>query len=86
MDKELFFEQMERLDLLFPNWKVDITDEQTMRVWYSELKHLSDKEFEQNVDDYIKTNSYPPTVAGLLNPKNNGKEVKARINIEDYDI
>ena len=67
---------MERLNVLFPNWKLDITDKKSMKVWYSELEHLSDKEFVENVDQYIKNNSYPPTVAGILNPKDerNGKD------------
>ena len=67
LDKEVFRKEMERINVLFPNWKVDITDKKSMEIWYSELKELSDKQFVENVDQYIKNNSYPPTVADILN-------------------
>lgn len=71
LDKELFKEQMERLNILYPNWRIDITDSRTMKVWYQEFKNYDDELFKIEVDRYINEQSYPPTVAGIKNSKSN---------------
>jgi len=70
LDKEVFKQQMEKLDRLYPRWGVDIEDSKTMKVWYEQFKDMSDKEFKNKVDDYIKNNQYNPTVAGILDKEN----------------
>ena len=70
LDKEVFKQQMEKLDRLYPRWGVDIEDSKTMKVWYEQFKDMSDKEFKEKVDDYIKNNQYNPTVAGILDKEN----------------
>ena len=67
LDKELFKEQMERLAVLYPNWKIDITDSEVMKIWYNEFKDYEDKIFKQKVQDYIDQETYPPTAAGIKN-------------------
>ena len=67
LDKELFKEQMERLAVLYPNWKIDITDSEVMKIWYAEFKNYEDEIFEEKVQDYIDQETYPPTVAGIKN-------------------
>jgi len=70
LDKEVFKQQMEKLDRLYPRWGADIEDSKTMKVWYEQFKDMSDKEFKNKVDDYIKNNQYNPTVAGILDKEN----------------
>ena len=70
LDKEVFKQQMEKLDRLYPRWGADIEDSKTMKVWYEQFKDMSDKEFKNKVDDYIKNNQYTPTVAGILDKEN----------------
>ena len=71
LDKDVFREQMERLTDLFDSWRVDITSKRVMTNWYNEFKHLDDKDFVSKVDNFIKNSSYKPTVAAILDYKNN---------------
>ena len=80
LDKDVFREQMERLNVLFPNWKVDITDSKVMKTWYNEFKGLSEKKFVNKVDKFIQNSSYPPTVATILD------QDKAKEQFDHYTI
>lgn len=65
LDKELFKKQMERLAVLYPNWKIDITDSEVMKIWHEEFEDMAEEEFVNKVDSYISESKYPPTVAGI---------------------
>ena len=66
LDKELFFEGMEELLKFFPNWNIDLSEEQNTRAWYNKFKHMSDGRFIKAVDEYIRNEQFNPTVAGIL--------------------
>lgn len=65
LDKDLFKRQMERLAVLYPNWNINITDSEVMKIWYNQFKDYDSKYFVKMVDKYISESKYPPTVAGL---------------------
>lgn len=65
LDKELFREKIAELNVLYPNWKVDITDKKTVLIWYEQFKNCTDAQFEEMVQQYIDNNKFPPTIAGI---------------------
>ena len=88
LDKDVFREQMERLNVLFPNWKVDITDPKTMKLWHDEFKGLSEEVFVGKVDKFVADSSYPPTVAGIMNEDLKEKSKYQRASdrkVSEYD-
>ena len=76
LSKDIFSEQMERLNVLFPNWKVDISCEKTMSIWFDEFKHLDDQEFVDRVDKFVSSSNYPPTVAAVLDESKTKNKLK----------
>ena len=88
LDKDTFRGQMERLNVLFDKWRVDITDPETMKIWYSEFKGLSDEEFVRKVDKFVADSPYPPTVAGIMNENLKEKSKYQRASdrkVSNYD-
>ena len=71
LSKKTFKQQIKRLSILYPNWRIDISDSATMKFWYEEFKNYSDEVFEMQVNNYINEQTYPPTVAGIKKNKGN---------------
>ena len=73
LNKEVFKEGI--LDLLnvFPNWNIDIEDVRTMRTWYSFFHKMTDMNFKAMVARYIREERFNPTIAGLLQYKEEGQ-------------
>lgn len=65
LDKEVFKAGMQDLTMSYPNWKLDVTDSDTMRFWYERFKAFGDDRFIYMVDQYIASNDFNPTIAGL---------------------
>lgn len=66
LTKEVFKKEMERINVLYPRWGVDITCKFSMRTWYEQLNNMSDQEFSIMVNNHIKFEERNPTVASLL--------------------
>ena len=69
LSKKTFKQQIKRLSILYPNWRVDISDKDTMKVWYNEFKEMNDEQFEVAIEEYINNEVYTPTIAGIKNQK-----------------
>jgi hypothetical protein len=65
LDKNVFLKGMQELVIFFPSWNVKVEDVEVVKKWYGMLKKFNDKEFECMISNYIKNESYSPTIAGL---------------------
>ena len=63
MDKQEF---MEGIHILQNNFSRKFTGEQ-LKLYYENLKDMDKDKFIANIKEYIKTNSYMPTIAQLRN-------------------
>src|SRR5699024_9412838 len=66
LEKEVYKKQIDKLSVLYPNWKFDKSDATTAIIWYEQFEHMENDRFSHMVDQYIKSNQYNPTVKGLL--------------------
>lgn len=69
LNKNTFREQMDRLLYLYPIWKIEYTNSKAVKTWYDCFKHIDDMQFTKMVDKYIYTQTWNPTVAGILSYK-----------------
>ncbi len=69
LNKDTFKEQIERLIYIYPTWKIDYTNSKALKAWYDRFRHIDDMQFIKMVDKYIDTDAWNPTVAGILNCK-----------------
>lgn len=69
LDKAVFKSGIETLVLVFPVWKVDVTDSNTMRIWYEFFEKVSDTDFLTMIKDYCRNESSYPTIKGLFDYK-----------------
>ena len=83
LNKEVFKEGI--LDLLnvFPNWNIDIEDVRTMRTWYSFFHKMTDMNFKAMVSRYIREERFNPTIAGLLQYKEEGHYDAKTVDLGD---
>ena len=83
LDKEVFTEGI--LDLLnvFPNWNIEIEDARTMRTWYSFFQKMTDTNFKAMVARYIREERFNPTIAGLLQFKEEGQYDAKTVDLGD---
>jgi len=83
LDKEVFTEGI--LDLLnvFPNWNIAIEDTRTMRTWYSFFQKMTDTNFKAMVARYIREERFNPTIAGLLQFKEEGQYDAKTVDLGD---
>ena len=82
LSKEVFFEMMDKLLILYPSWNVALDDKGVVKTWYEQFQHMSDDDFRQMIDDYIENEKFNPTVAGL---KEYGDRVIGRYIPSDFD-
>lgn len=66
LNKELFFNKMNELLILFPNWNPDLDNKETVITWYKQFQDLYDEEFIHMVDSFIQNEKFNPTVGGLF--------------------
>lgn len=66
LNKQVFKEQIEELIMFFPNWSVDVESKATMVAWYKKFEKYDDEEFVAAVNKYVSSESYQPTVSGLI--------------------
>lgn len=79
LNKEIFKSEMQRLKRFYPNWAIDFSCKETMRDWYSSFEALKDHQFQNAVKQYVKNETFNPSVAGIMkhiskNSKNKGIE------------
>lgn len=65
LTKKVFQNQLEILVKTYPNWKLNVSDGETVKVWYNQFKNYDDEDFKRMVQDYIDNEKFPPTVAGI---------------------
>ena len=65
VSKEVFFNKMTELKHMFPTWKMDLSNKDVMSLLYKHLGYCKDEVFAKGIDEYIKTETFSPTVAGL---------------------
>ena len=65
VSKEVFFNKMTELKYMFPTWKMDLSNKDVMSLLYKHLGYCVDEVFAKGIDEYIKTETFSPTVAGL---------------------
>ena len=83
LNKEVFKDGI--LDLLnvFPNWNIEIEDARTMRTWYSFFQKMTDTNFKAMVSRYIREERFNPTIAGLLQYKEEGHYDSKSVDLGD---
>ena len=65
LDKKVFVGGLEKLMTVFPYWKIDTSNPKTVTTWYDFFKDWKDETFSKTVDNYIQSESMPPTVKGI---------------------
>lgn len=63
MEKGQAVSVVKRLAAYYPNWKVD---KGTVDIWVTTLTHEDYENVNQNVQDYIRSNEYPPSIAAII--------------------
>lgn len=69
MTKNNFKDNMEKLNIFYPNWSVKTEDSLVMKSWYDMLKDFSDEEFIEVVSNHIRNEKFNPTICSLMNQK-----------------
>lgn len=65
LDKNIFFDCMDKLLMAYPNWKISLNEKKTSKFWYEQFENMENAHFEHMIDSYIKTEKFNPTIAGL---------------------
>ena len=65
LSKEVFKKGIEKMTIVFPYWKVEVENSKVMATWYDFFKDWKDETFSKTVDNYIQSESMPPTVKGI---------------------
>lgn len=65
LDKNIFFDHMEKLLMAYPNWKINLSDKNTSKFWYEQFKNMENKHFIHMVNSFVNTEKFNPTIAGL---------------------
>jgi len=65
LDKKTFIHGLNKLLVAYPNWKLDIDSDFTLRVWYEKFKHMDGARFKHMIDQYVENEERIPTIAGL---------------------
>jgi len=79
VSKEVFVKKLKELNLMFPNWKMDLSNSDTVKLLYKNLGYCDNEIFENGIDSYISLESANPTVAGL---KKYIKSIKKRKEVK----
>ena len=83
LDKKVFSAGLNELKAVFPNWNVDLGDPFVLRVWYKSFKHMDDANYKSMVSKYMKEQKFAPTVAGLLEYKEEGQYDAKTVDLGD---
>lgn len=65
MEKKFLKEQMMRIETNYGKDRFQIT-KQMFDLWYEMFQNLDENGIKASVDEYIRTNEYPPTVASII--------------------
>lgn len=65
-------EFMEEIHILQDNYNRKLTSSQ-LRLYYDNLKNMSKDKYISNIKEYIKTNSFMPTISQILDKTNKNK-------------
>ena len=65
LEKETFKNGIQELVYAFIDWKIDVKNQEIMKIWYRNLNDYSEDIFLKGVQKYIKTQRYNPTIASL---------------------
>ena len=69
LSKEIFKNGIEKMMIVFPYWKIDTENPKVLATWYDFFKDWKDETFSKTVDNYIQSESMPPTVKGIYDHK-----------------
>lgn len=83
LDKKVFSAGLNELKAVFPNWNVDLGDPFVLGVWYKSFKHMDDANYKSMVSKYMKEQKFAPTVAGLLEYKEEGQYDAKTVDLGD---
>ena len=61
LSKETFVKSLGYLNAFYMNFKLDITDEYSVEVWYEPFVTMEDRVFKNLVKSYCKSEVYPPS-------------------------
>ena len=65
MEKLQAFEIFSKLASLYPNWK---TNKEIASAWIEVLEKEDYENAVRNMNEYIKSNDFPPTIANIIKP------------------
>ena len=65
MDRKFLSEQMKRLEANYGTERFKIT-KQMFDIWYEMFSNCAEEGIRSSVNEYIRENEYPPTIAGIM--------------------
>lgn len=65
LEKQVFVDGLNKLMAAFPTWKLDTENDFVLKTWYECFSDMRDEAYEHMITQYLKNESYPPTIAGL---------------------
>lgn len=81
MDKKFLRDQMIKLETNYGKDRFKITKEM-FELWYEMFKDFSEEGIKSSVNQYIRENEYPPTIAGIM--KIYREKDKRREDVRNY--
>jgi len=76
LDKNVFLEGMQKLVVFYPQWGVKVEDSQVVKMWYEQFQDMSNGDFSSMVNQYIAKEKFNPTIAGLKEHYDEGREIR----------
>ena len=67
LDKKVFKAGIDKLLMFFPNWSINAENVDVMREWHGMFKDCDNDGFSKMIDNYILSETYNPSVSGLIN-------------------
>lgn len=90
LSKDTFFEGMDKLLAVYPNWKIKHDDPEVMKIWYENFKHMDDERFLYMINAYVGYEERFPTIAGLLKcdtiPRKNRDQIEHEQMLKEYGL
>ena len=83
LSKEVFKQEMTNLVYVFPNWNADIENPNVMRAWYRHFQRMDDMNFKAMVSKYTQEERFNPTVAGLMQYREEGHYDSKSVDLGD---
>ena len=83
LDKNTFKKEMLHMSYTFPNWNVELENPDAMLAWYKHFQKMDDMNFKAMVSKYTQEERFSPTVAGLMQYREEGHYDSKSVDLGD---